>query len=156
MNKTSEPLQKRCSKCKIVKPVSEFSLNRRKKIGLQSWCKSCIRVVAVKYVRLPSVIAHRKKYLKEWHAKHPGKAAQYQAAKRPEPKSRSKAREAFKSAKKYGKIKSLPCVKCGNPKSEGHHHDYSKPLDVTWLCRKHHAELHRLERDKLCANNANN
>lgn len=30
---------------------------------------------------------------------------------------------------------------CGE-ESEAHHPDYSKPLDVIWLCRKHHLEIH--------------
>ena len=33
-----------------------------------------------------------------------------------------------------------PCVVCGNPKSQGHHADYSRPLEVEWLCAVHHAE----------------
>lgn len=28
-------------------------------------------------------------------------------------------------------------------KGERHHFDYSKPTEIMWLCRKHHAELHR-------------
>jgi hypothetical protein len=31
-----------------------------------------------------------------------------------------------------------PCVACDSEKSEMHHEDYSKPLEVWWLCRKHH------------------
>ncbi len=27
-------------------------------------------------------------------------------------------------------------------KSERHHDDYSKPLEIRWLCRIHHLELH--------------
>lgn len=50
-----------------------------------------------------------------------------------------KARRALKFAVDSGKLKREPCF-CGNPKSEGHHSDYSKPLEVTWLCRKHHIE----------------
>jgi hypothetical protein len=42
-----------------------------------------------------------------------------------------------------GRLKRLPCEKCGILKTEAHHDDYSKPLDVRWLCRAHHAELHR-------------
>ena len=34
------------------------------------------------------------------------------------------------------------CVVCGK-EAEMHHADYNKPLGVIWLCRKHHAELHK-------------
>jgi len=33
---------------------------------------------------------------------------------------------------------------CGEKKAHGHHDDYTKPLAVKWLCRKHHEELHTL------------
>ena len=38
------------------------------------------------------------------------------------------------------------CEKCGSEKSESHHEDYSKPLEVIWLCKKHHGEADRVRR----------
>lgn len=35
------------------------------------------------------------------------------------------------------------CEVCGKSNAEAHHTDYSRPLDVRWLCRSHHMELHR-------------
>lgn len=53
-----------------------------------------------------------------------------------------KAREKLRDAVKLKKVFRKPCEVCGNQKSEGHHTDYSKPLEVRWLCRKHHMALH--------------
>jgi len=36
----------------------------------------------------------------------------------------------------------MPCEICGCEKSEAHHDDYSRPLDVRWLCRVHHLMHH--------------
>lgn len=44
---------------------------------------------------------------------------------------------------KIGRVIRMPCEICGNKKSHGHHEDYSKPLDVIWLCSIHHGERHR-------------
>lgn len=59
-----------------------------------------------------------------------------------EEKKRSNARAYMRVYVRRGHIKKLPCSVCGNKKSQGHHDDYSKPLEVKWLCRKHHNELH--------------
>ena len=42
-----------------------------------------------------------------------------------------------------GQIIKKPCEKCGAEPAEAHHCDYNKPLEVIWLCKKHHAEWHR-------------
>lgn len=56
-------------------------------------------------------------------------------------KLRARARCAY--AIKTGKLVRLPCEGCGEAKSEAHHDDYSKPLEVKWLCRSCHAAAHR-------------
>lgn len=52
------------------------------------------------------------------------------------------ARDRVAYAVRTGKLKRLPCDKCGNEKSEAHHTDYNKPLEVIWLCKSCHSELH--------------
>jgi hypothetical protein len=49
----------------------------------------------------------------------------------------------MKDALQAGIIDREPCLECGG-RAEAHHNDYLKPLDVIWLCRAHHMELHRL------------
>lgn len=53
-----------------------------------------------------------------------------------------RARYLLNNAIAKGAIKKMPCVVCGEKKSQGHHKDYSAPLDVIWLCDKHHKEEH--------------
>ena len=40
-----------------------------------------------------------------------------------------------------------PCEVCGTTDDvQRHHPDHSRPLEIRWRCRRHHAELHRQER----------
>ncbi len=52
-----------------------------------------------------------------------------------------KARSKLRRALLAGVVKREPCTKCGL-KAEAHHPDYSKPLDVVWLCKIHHKIEH--------------
>ena len=60
----------------------------------------------------------------------------------PEWDQKFKARYTMGNAIRDGRLKRGVCEVCGNTHVDGHHDDYSKPLDVRWLCRKHHYELH--------------
>ena len=51
-------------------------------------------------------------------------------------------RRRFEHGLKTGKIKRQPCFACGKLTVEAHHWDYTKPLDVFWLCRPHHVAAH--------------
>ena len=42
-----------------------------------------------------------------------------------------------------GRLTRLPCFICGE-KAQAHHPDYSMPLDVVWLCDKHHKQAHAI------------
>jgi hypothetical protein len=55
------------------------------------------------------------------------------------------AHGAVHNAIKYGRLKPEPC-RCGTQKTEAHHEDYTKPLDVRWLCKKHHVEADKEKR----------
>lgn len=54
---------------------------------------------------------------------------------------KARARCAVKHAIEAGKLQKRPCF-CGETRVDAHHDDYSRPLDVVWLCRTHHIELH--------------
>lgn len=57
---------------------------------------------------------------------------------------KTKCRRELMKAKKSGKIiPSEQCEHCNKKtKLHAHHEDYSKPLDVIWLCRPCHRKLH--------------
>lgn len=55
---------------------------------------------------------------------------------------RREAHSKVAVALKKGALVKLPCWCCGDAKTEAHHYDYDSPLDVVWLCKEHHYQLH--------------
>lgn len=51
--------------------------------------------------------------------------------------------------KRRGKLIPEPCASCSELGTQMHYADYSKPLEVIWMCRtchlRHHAEIRELE-----------
>lgn len=72
-----------------------------------------------------------------------GYEAKYYA--NPANRQKDNARCAVADAIRRGKITPpLRCEKCEVGKPEAHHEDYSKPLDVKWLCRQCHKGEHQI------------
>lgn len=75
-----------------------------------------------------------------------GKAVRNAHAKKWQALNRSivKANKLLQTAVVSGKvIRPDTCSQCGNKGSiQGHHDDYSKPLDVRWLCVRCHLATH--------------
>lgn len=55
---------------------------------------------------------------------------------------KTRARRLVRNRVFRGTLTKLPCEICGDPKSQAHHENYSQPLDIKWLCAKHHKEAH--------------
>lgn len=81
---------------------------------------------------MPSKITPERKRV--YHLNYTGK---------PETRVKLRVRAICVHAIRSGRLQRLPCEGCGEVKSEAHHDDYSKPVDVRWLCRKCHGRVHR-------------
>jgi hypothetical protein len=81
------------------------------------------------------------KYTPETAAHYNALTARY----RNDPKTRARylARKKAQHAIALGLLVRKPCEACGAAEAHAHHDDYSKPLEVRWLCPVHHAEYHR-------------
>ena len=130
-----------CRTCSNEKPSSEFYVSLIRKDGEVGQCKDCakarVRARAQtnpgvqeydrKRAKRPDRIERAREITKRWRAKNP---AGY------------KANLAVSNALRSGKLDKLPCLFCGATDVHAHHRDYSKPLDVQWLCAKCHHRLH--------------
>lgn len=142
---------KKCPKCGLIKEFSDFGTNRHELIGLHCTCLECCRHGYKKYYSnndnkkkvlekqslynsLPERRNTKNKRLRELRKLHPVKY---------------KARYTLNHSVASGKIVKKPCEVCGANMAEAHHDDYSKPLEVRWLCPRHHDAFHAEQRLKV-------
>lgn len=147
-------MEKKCTRCGIVKKDTDYYKDTRKSDGLYARCKKChvkdfsktpTKEYSRKYRNSQKRIEYMKNYkMTEGYTKKTREAAMRYRGN-PENKLKIKAREKFATALKFGKLKKPEtCETCKNKNIEGHHPDYSKPLEVLWLCKKHHELIHVL------------
>ena len=89
---------------------------------------------------------------KEWRQSPKGKrlAQGYTKAYREKFPEKWKAVYTVANALKSGRLVKMPCENCGTKKHiHAHHRDYSKPLDVQWLCDPCHRAEHPPRRNPL-------
>ena len=130
-----------CNRCGKTQCLTAYNNKTVGPNGKSLRCKTCTREESRTYR-----IDHRDElntYRRKWGKENPEKRQSAEAPFAYQMTVRAKVRIAVKT----GKLTRKPCVKCGAAKVEAHHADYSKPLDVMWMCKKHHMALHRQQRE---------
>ena len=143
---------KNCRNCQ-----SEFEPSERQLKKFDYLCPPCLKEDGIRYrqskrdrglpvsgTRMPRSYHAKYEAVYMASAEHLKKAAENQRRYRKDNKLRPhhEARWAVAKAIKKGILSRMPCEVCGKIEVDAHHEDYSKPLDVKWLCRNHHAEHH--------------
>jgi len=134
-----------CSSCQIEKPLDDFYRDKSKPLGRDYICIECRKVSNRLRDRERDKTPDRILKAKSWLHSERGKerARQRYEENYAQNKQKYLAQRAIKRLVDSGVIIRYPCEVCGEEPSNGHHPDYSKPLEVVWLCQKHHKEIHR-------------
>lgn len=136
-------MTKRCFRCNEVRPLEDFYRHPQMADGHLGKCKECAkRDVSTNYrARWVDKVAYERQRRQRPERRASAVASLNRQKKRnPE---KFQARNAVSGALRDGRLKKLPCAKCSTTKLvQAHHHDYSKPLDVEWLCRPCHLNEH--------------
>ena len=147
-------MNKTCNRCNVAKPLEEFYKHPKQANGRMGTCKDCHRAaVQVRYIdkmkdedwREGELFRQRVKTAK---TRSDGRTSNKEIIRRSRKawqernEEKRRAHNAVSNAVRDGRLEKKPCEICGNPDSQGHHEDYSKPLDVRWLCVRHHADRH--------------
>lgn len=155
-------MEKVCFKCGKLKSLSEYYKHKKMADGHLNKCKECTKNDAHKhrennidrireYDRNRPNKDERAKKSSEYSKTPKGKHVKKKSMQKyNQDKLKKQAKVDLANAVKYGRIKKpSSCESCGvECKPHGHHDDYSKPLDIRWLCVKCHVNFHNHVREK--------
>lgn len=127
-----------CSKCSIVKIISDFWASERYSDGLNVQCISCKKAYYIENRE------DRISYSKNYQRKNKEKTREIQDRWLSKNRNKQKIYRIVRDAIRKGILSKLCCEVCGNLKTHAHHDDYGRPLSVRWLCPYHH-KLHHIK-----------
>jgi hypothetical protein len=138
-----------CTKCGETKPLEEnFGRSKRGRDGYHSQCKRCRSAASAAWNRRNRDRLEASD--EKWKAQYPERLRETRrkARRKSRQTAKGRAKSAVYRAVRSGRLKKPEvCSGCGQEfdKAEihGHHEDYSKPLDVIWLCHQCHVDVHR-------------
>lgn len=136
---------KTCFKCRRVLPLGEFYAHPQTADGHLGKCKNCARrdVGENRLKRRAQYVAYdnarcvgsrksrRRASAVVWGDTHP---------------SERRVHKIVQNAVLAGVLSQESCRFCKDPKTVAHHEDYSKPLDVWWVCQGCHFSIHAAKR----------
>ena len=135
---------KTCSKCGRKLPVTSFNWRNKAEGDRQDTCRECFsRYNHERYLRKRAEI---KDAVRKYMAENSETVLKTRLATNARHPTKVNARKCVEAAINAGVLKRPDhCSGCGCSNSEhrieAHHNDYSKPLDVIWLCTPCHREM---------------
>jgi len=154
-------IKKECFKCNTIKPLNEFYKHSQMKDGHVNKCKECNKKDArdtrlenidyyLEYDRNrsdnPKRVAARKDYAERMKTDPRAKEKKKIYTKSYQEKHAIKrgAHVIWGNYIKRKKVDPEPCANCsGTHDINAHHEDYTKPLEIIWLCKACHGKRHR-------------
>ena len=145
-----------CRGCGVEKNLdTDFYVHSRMADGHLNICKDCVRqrvgiyreanIEAIRaYDRERGRTEEHRERVREFSKKYreDGRHAEVTRRYRERNPEKYKAQTIANNALRDGKLERKPCERCGAKKVHMHHPDYSKPLEVIWLCTRCHEKEH--------------
>ena len=147
-----------CRECHIEKEINKFYKHSCMGDGYLNKCIDCVKKRITKhrgenlekirdYDKLRAMLPHRVQARKDYLTTENGKLAKSKALKNYQERYPLKraSHVITGNAIRDGKlVRPKNCSECDSTeKIEAHHDDYTKPLDVRWLCRQCHYKWHK-------------